>query len=276
VSSNPPIQPRDLSQYLATETRPERELQRMWPANANLTIFDIGACEGEDSIRYARRFARARIFTFEPLPTNQEIVRTNFNKYGITNAELHPLALSDRIGTADFHVSAGEPPVKFAGSEWNYGNKSSSLLAPAGDAPMHGWIRFPETITVNCATLDSFCSGHDLRRIDFIHMDVQGAEWLVLQGATRILPHVGAIWLEVAETPLYADQKLRGEIEALMRQRGFALIHEERRGTEGDQFYVNGRTWRGRRRILRAAVEKGYRYLRRQFGALRRHLRRST
>jgi FkbM family methyltransferase len=241
------IAPRDLTAYLAELSEPERELMKLFSPDAALTICDIGACEGEDSIRYGRRFPQARVFAFEPLPANQAVVRANFARYGAARAELVPLALSDRTGEATFHVSSGKPREEWSGPDWNYGNKSSSLLPPAGAEPMHGWIEFKETVTVRTETLDRFCRERAIDRIDFIHMDVQGAEHLVLQGAVAMLPRITALWLEVSDQQLYRGQKLRGEIESFMRGHGFRLGFESRREVEGDQFYVNQRlplAWR--------------------------------
>jgi FkbM family methyltransferase len=175
------------------------------------------------------------------------VIRANFAHYGATGAELVPLALSDQVGEASFHVSSGKPRDEFSGPDWNYGNKSSSLLAPATAAPMHGWIEFKEIVQVRTATLDTFCRERAIDRIDFIHMDVQGAEHLVLQGAADMLPHVTALWLEVSEQALYRGQKLRPEIEGILHAHGFRLGLEVRREIEGDQFYVNlrqARAWR--------------------------------
>jgi len=183
-----------------------------------------------------------------------------------------PLALSDRAGVATFHVSSGRPPEEFAGADWNYGNKSSSLLPPAAKDPMYGWIEFKEAITVRTETLDAFCAARGIGRIDFIHMDVQGAERLVLAGAGEMLPRIGALWLEVSDKPLYAGQMLRPEIEAFMQAHGFALGCEVRREIEGDQFYVNkhfGRAWPY---LVRTGVRQGWRRLRGLAGrALRRY-----
>ncbi len=239
--------PPDITGYLAESSAAERQLLRLFDPEAALVICDIGSCEGEDTVRYARRFPRARIFAFEPLPGNLALIRANFDRYGIRQAELVPLALSDRVGEASLHVSSGRPPDEFAGRDWNYGNKSSSLLPPESADPMYGWIEFKETVTVPTETLDRFCAARGLARIDFIHMDVQGAEALVLAGATRMLPHTTALCLEVTEKALYRGQPLRTEIETLLRDRGFALGFETRREIEGDQFYVNRRqprTWR--------------------------------
>jgi FkbM family methyltransferase len=253
-------QPVDLAAYLGRPSALEPYLRFVLRRAAAPVIFDIGACEGEDSIRYARLLPRARVFSFEPLPDNQEIIRANFAKYG-TKAELIPVALSDHRGDAVFHISAGRPPDLFSGENWNYGNKSSSLLAPTADK-IHGWVHFPERIAVPCETLDDFCRARRILRIDFIHLDVQGAEGLVLDGARSMLPRIGAIWLEVSNQELYRGQKLRPEIERTMRQRGFVRAYAEDRGAEGDQLYVNAR--RGRN-LLWLAVRRFGR-LARRFG----------
>ncbi len=231
----------DISGYLSQPSEAEIECARLFRPHEQLVIFDIGACEGEDSIRYARHYPRSRVFAFEPLPANQALVRANLERYAARNATLYPVALSDRAGDATFHVSSGRPRDLFAGENWNYGNKSSSLLPPAQNEPMHGWIEFKESITVRTETLDEFCRTHAIARIDFIHMDVQGAEHLVLNGAQTMLPRVTAIWLEVSECALYRCQKTRPEIEDLMHRHRFALGFELRREIEGDQLFLNTR-----------------------------------
>ena len=231
------LHPVDLESCLARPSAPERFLPKLLGRRPTPVILDVGACAGDDTIRYFRLFPRARLFAFEPLPANQEIIRANFSKYGVT-AELVPIALSNHSGPSVFHVSSGTPPELFSGEDWNYGNKSSSLLAPAAE-PMHGWIGFPDRITVTCETLDAFCKARGLGRLDFVHMDVQGAEGLVLEGAKATLSHIRVLWLEVSNQELYRGQKLRAEIEDLMRRARFKLVHEESRGVEGDQLYVN-------------------------------------
>ncbi|MBC8039392.1 MAG: FkbM family methyltransferase [Opitutaceae bacterium] len=236
------LRPVELDAYLAQPSEAEREFRRLFSPALPLVIFDIGACEGEDSVRYSRIYPRARILAFEPLPANQTLVRANFSRYSTVQAELVPVALSDHEGDAVFHVSSGRPADPFAGENWNYGNKSSSLLAPASPSPMHGWINFKESIVVRTTTLDSFCASRNLRHIDFIQMDVQGAERLVLDGASAMLPRIGAIWLEVANRELYRGQSLDREIMRFMRSHGFALAFETYRDAstgEGDHLYVN-------------------------------------
>jgi FkbM family methyltransferase len=266
------LHPVDLDPYLARPGEVDAELLRLFRHNAPLCILDIGACEGEESIRYARLFPHSRVLAFEPLPANQAISRANFARYAVPNAELVPLALSDRAGKATFHVSSGRPREEFSGPDWNYGNKSSSLLPPAQAEAMYGWIEFKETIMIPTDTLDHFCASRGLDHVDFVHMDVQGAEHLVLAGASAMLAHTTAVWLEVTEQPLYAGQKVRSEIEVFMRQRGFALAHQIRREIEGDQFYVNTRhacTWPY---LAAHRLRGGLRRVRRLAGRIKRAL----
>lgn len=235
------LHPVDIAGYLAQDSEPLRECRRIFGSAGPAVICDIGACEGEDSVRYARAFPQARILAFEPLPANQAMVRANFARYQTDRGLLIPVALSDRLGEATFHVSSGRPRELFAGEHWNYGNKSSSLLPPAASDPMHGWIEFKEAITVPTSTLDAVCAEQGVEHIDFIHMDVQGAELLVLAGAPHMLPRTSAVWLEVSTQELYSGQPLDRDVRQFMAQQGFQLCYSTRHGDglQGDHLYVN-------------------------------------
>lgn len=229
----------EIEGYLARKTFPEIELPKIFNTQDPLVIFDIGACEGEDSIRYARLFPNSRVYTFEPLPENQTLVLENLEKFGVKNAELHRVALADREGISAFHVSSGKPPEKWEGEKWNYGNKSSSLLEPGHVNERFEWIKFCRSIDVECNTLDGFLKNNNLQRIDFIHMDVQGAELLVLKGAGPKISDITSIWLEVSDEELYKNQVLKNELEKFLLENGFVKTHDEQCGFQSDQFWVN-------------------------------------
>ena len=58
---------------------------------------------------------------------------------------------------------------------------------------------------------------------DFLKLDVQGGELMVLDGAPRTLRDVLVVHTEVEFVPLYKGQPLFSDIDARMRSHGFAL-----------------------------------------------------
>jgi FkbM family methyltransferase len=229
----------DRKAYIEETPARINELLRLFRPGDPLVIFDVGACESEDSIRYSRLFPNARVYAFEPLPSNAAKARELLREYGADHVTLVELALSDRKGSATFHVSSGTPPDIDAPKNWNFGNKSSSLLPPHKHLEMASWIEFKETITVQTARGRDFCRDAGLPRVDFMHMDVQGAELKVLAGFELPRFPVGAIWLEVSLSELYAGQPLLPEVVAYMRKAGFLLYHLDLPGEQGDALFVH-------------------------------------
>jgi FkbM family methyltransferase len=216
----------------------KKELQFLFKKDESLIIFDIGACEGESSIQYSRLFPKAKIYAFEPLPANIQLIRDNFKKYNIENATYLNKALSSQNGHAEFYVSSGQPENVLE-TDWDFGNKSSSLLAPEKDLEKFGFLHFDKKIQVETLTLKTFCNSNNIKSIDFIHMDVQGAELMVLEGAGDFIASVKAIWLEVSKLHFYKDQPLENDIRDFMASNNFILIKNELNGEQGDQLYVS-------------------------------------
>ena len=57
--------------------------------------------------------------------------------------------------------------------------------------------------------------------VDFIKIDAQGAELMILEGAGPLLDGVMAVQIEVSFLPLYENQPSFGEIDTFMRRNGF-------------------------------------------------------
>lgn len=60
--------------------------------------------------------------------------------------------------------------------------------------------------------------------MDMLKIDVQGAEMIVFDGATKLLDGAVAVQVEVAWNPLYMAQPAWGEIDCDLRMRGFTLF----------------------------------------------------
>ena len=231
--------------FLATPLPIERELRRLFPRLDAHVVFDIGSCEGEDAIRYASLFPSATVYAVEPLASNVRLMEVNFTRHRHLNIQVLPFAMSDQAGIAPFFVSSGRPDG-VAQSDWDYGNKSSSLLRPDRHLDVHPWVHFENQIEVATETLEGVCGRLGIRKIDFVHLDVQGAELSVLKGAGALLERIGAVWMEVEAIPLYEGQPLVPEVERFMSERGFRRLLSTVDAVSGDQLWVNRRIpWRG-------------------------------
>ncbi len=230
--------------YIRSPVPIQSELLSLFAQDAALNIFDIGACEGEDSIRYARLFPKSTIYACEPLLSNLAAMSDHFARYGVApRVRVVPKAVSHQAGKAQFFVSSGHPEHLPKTRDWDYGNKSSSLYPPGDTDKYYPWLHFNESLTIETTTLARIAEEYALSTIDFMHIDVQGAELDVLHGAGGLLGSIGTIWMEVEAVPLYRGQPLRKTVEAFMRDNGFLMIKDTVGDVTGDQLYINCRVF---------------------------------
>jgi len=231
----------DLKKYIDTPSPIIKFLLELFNEYQSLTILDIGACEAEDSIKYSLSFPNSKIFAFEPLEQNFLKAKKNIESYKISNIELIQVALSNKKEFSDFYISSGHPENIEKTEEWEYGNKSSSLLAPDRVSENHKWLKFDNKIKIKTETLFNFCAENQIEMIDFIHLDVQGAELMVLEGAKKLIENIKVIWLEVELISLYTNQPLVDDIEKFMKKNGFMKKFEIIDTISGDQLYLNNK-----------------------------------
>jgi 2-O-methyltransferase len=230
----------DLETYLA-EVAPQTPILEFLFKDVAPSIFlEIGACEGEDSIRYLKLFPKIHLYAYEPHPGNIAKIRQNPLLDSNPRFSLFEMAVSDHVGECQFHLSSGQPEQRNPIGEWDYGNKSSSILAPSKLMnKLVPWLRFGDSITIQATTLQSIFNEHHWPWVDFLHMDVQGAELAVLRGGLNQLQRVRSIWLEVSFFQIYEGQAKPSEIESLLASRGFLKVLEKVESGFGDQLYIN-------------------------------------
>jgi FkbM family methyltransferase len=228
----------NLSKYLETEIGIESDLYKFLNQDQNLVIFDIGCCEGEDSIRYSNLFKNSKIYAFEPLKNNYKKSLINFQNYNTKNVVISQEALSDSVGITNFYVSSGHPDYLENTDEWDYGNKSSSLLHPK-EINQPQWMNFNKEENIKTNTIDNFCKENSIEKIDFVHMDVQGAELLVLKGASSMLKNIGLIWLEVGMVEFYQEQPMKINLVEFLQENNFTVIKDTCPSICGDILVVN-------------------------------------
>jgi len=156
-------------------------------------IFDVGANHG----KFTRNFARihhgsCHVFAFEPLDYNYSLLRSVVKSR--RNVSTYRIALSDQGGTAYFYVPV-RPSGRISPGSAHLGDELHA------DAFGTSTARQMRKTTVATETLDAFVASRGIRRVDFIKLDVQGAESLVLRGGIDTLrAHRPAMWCELSRS----------------------------------------------------------------------------
>ena len=172
------------------------------------TVIDVGANRGQFALVAARRFPRAALYCVEPLPGPR---RTLSQALGH-----HPhFRVIDQAAAA--HVGPGEMLVARS-------DDSSSLLA-ATSAQLRA---FPGTdqiarAHIQIGRLDDWFAPGDLTRPMLLKIDVQGAEFGVLEGARHLLEEVDTVLVECSFAELYRGQALADDVVGLVAGHGFKL-----------------------------------------------------
>jgi FkbM family methyltransferase len=102
---------------------------------------------------------------------------------------------------------------------------TSSLFEPntpllAKFQGLENLVRVVKTYPVETRRLDDVA---ETAGVDFLKIDVQGGEMLVLRGAPERLKSALVVHTEVEFVPLYKDQPLFGDIDIYLRAQGFLL-----------------------------------------------------
>lgn len=179
------------------------------PSAPRLRLIDVGALSlGEGNDPYARLVAAApcEILGFEPVADECE----RLNRSARPGCRYLPHAVGD--GTPQVFRQCNVP-------------MTSSLFEPdLGLLGMfHGLAEVSQVVSrvpVRTVRLDDI---PEAAGTDYLKLDVQGAELMVLQGATRVLRDVLVIHTEVEFIPMYRGQPLFAEVDAFLRSQGFLL-----------------------------------------------------
>lgn len=172
-----------------------------------VTIADIGASltgDGKPIYQGLLDSRKARIIAFEP---DLSALATLRERYG------HPhLCLPYFVGdgkSATFHETNWGPTGSLFEPNLPLLEKFHHL------AEITGVVR---TLTVDTVRLDDI---REIEDVDFIKIDVQGAELMIFENAKRILSGVTLIQTEVSFVELYKGMPLVGDVDRILRSMGF-------------------------------------------------------
>jgi FkbM family methyltransferase len=134
-----------------------------------MTVLDVGAHHGLYTLLASKCVGRTgRVIAFEPSPRERRRLALHLRINRCGNVDVHPCALGDRAGSAHLFLVEG----------------------------IHDWcnsLRLPNVeertsrVTVEVRRLDHLLETIGWPRVDFIKLDVEGAELSVLKGAPQLL-----------------------------------------------------------------------------------------
>lgn len=139
------------------------------------TVFDVGANVGLISIPigcHLKALGSGKLICFEPIPPNYARLTANIKLNGLENiARAYNVALGDQEGTLEISLETR------SGAET--GNAIQSKIV--GDAK--GFTRHSCTLT----RLDTFAAKEGISKVDFMKVDIEGAEMLFLNGGAEFI-----------------------------------------------------------------------------------------
>lgn len=143
------------------------------------TVFELGAHIGYISVYFSQLAGTSgKVFVFEPGVNNLPYVRENIANSKIKNVQLVEKAVSDNNGTATFYLE-------------NITGQSNSLVKDYRVTKKIHSKTFVEMkkneVQVETIRIDDFVQMNNISRIDFIKIDIEGAEYLAIKGMPNVL-----------------------------------------------------------------------------------------
>lgn len=147
-----------------------------------------------------------QVHTFEPYRPCYERLLRNVQLNGLANVTVNNLAVADKVEQHTLHVKPGDP----------------------GSTSFGGHTEEIDRQTTESIDIDSYCAEHGLDRVDVIKMDIEGAEFLALQGMRETLRRAQPLlFFELNPTRLAACGSSTTAVVALLRDAGYALYLAE-------------------------------------------------
>jgi len=169
---------------------------------ADPLILDVGSNIGMSILYFKHVYPESRIIGFEPDPTILPYLEDNMARNSLANVRLVPAALAGHEGILTLY------------SDGKYG---SCLAKHIPGAIPEGWTK----CDIPCVRLRDYIT----EPVDFLKMNIEGAEWEVLADSECYLRQVREIVIEYHHSP-HLPRTLHNILELLNRQGFDYLIND--------------------------------------------------
>jgi FkbM family methyltransferase len=156
-----------------------------------MVFIDVGANDGYYTLFAARRVGpRGKVAAVEPSTRERANLQRNLDRNRLDNVSIVPAALGAASGHADLHLAHGA----------HAGHNTLGGFAHAG-------VIAESLERVKVETLDNVVAELGLKRVDFVKIDVEGAEASVIAGARGVISSMRPLMLlEINDGALRAQQ----------------------------------------------------------------------
>jgi FkbM family methyltransferase len=183
---------------------------------------DVGSAAGIYTAVLARLVGPAgQVHSIEPLPFAHLLWVRVLGARQAANVRHHSLALGMEPGSETMSV-----PVGRYGLVTGRSFLTRRAGGPDPNAEFDGQIR----VTVPVETLDNFCAREEISRVDFMKIDVEGAELQILEGGQHVIEtHQPVILVEIEARHTARYRSSPANITGWLLGRGYTM-HTWRHG----------------------------------------------
>ncbi len=179
-----------------------------------MVVFDVGANLGECSHFFSRFVGRkGQVHAFEASQKTFEHLQATCLLGEHKNIILNYVAVADEEKTIKIHIYPQE--------YWGMNSIANRPLKNYGLDVLP--VRVEE---VQATTIDAYCQQHRIKQIDFIKIDVEGAEYQVLLGAQQMLSQrrIRCGLFEFGQTTFDMGNNPQA-IETYLKQNGYKVMN---------------------------------------------------
>lgn len=170
---------------------------------SNPIFLDIDCYDGKDAREIFDLLPAAKIFCFEADPRSQILFESLQHNIPMT---LVKSAIGSVDGQIAFYQSNSDTRRHYAFQDsWS---ASSSIRKPKNHLEIFPDVSFEDQIVVQCTKLDTWCkkAGLENTEIDFMWVDVNGAEMDFVIGALQTLKRTRYLYIEFSDKELYEGE----------------------------------------------------------------------
>jgi FkbM family methyltransferase len=200
-----------------------------------ITFFDIGANAGHFSLSISGEYQIEKGIIIEPISKLIPSLKKKFPDKKIF--QIINVAVSDSNSETDFYI---HNELDYVSSLLKIHNKIDELSAlNIEEAP---------STKIQTLTLDYIFKQQQLKQVDLIKIDVQGAEHLVLKGGVETLKNTKLVYTEFSFKPLYEQSSIFKDLYEFLYVNDFVLVNISPGYTssigellQGDALFINKR-----------------------------------